>query len=29
MENKKRLIDANVLAKNGWHLVKTGKATSF
>ena len=29
MANEKRLIDANALAKNGWHLVKTGESNQF
>lgn len=29
MENKKRLIDANALMKNGWHLVQTGESNRF
>jgi hypothetical protein len=29
MANEKRLIDANALIKNGWHLVQTGKSNVF
>ena len=29
MANEKRLIDANPLMKDGWHLVKTGKSNVF
>lgn len=29
MATEKLLIDANVLAKNGWHLVKTGESNQF
>ena len=29
MATEKRLIDANALAKNGWHLVKTGESNEF
>ena len=29
MATEKRLIDANALAKNGWHLVKTGESNQF
>lgn len=29
MVNEKRLIDVTPLAKNGWHLVKTGESNRF
>ena len=29
MENEKRLIDANALMKNGWHLERTGESNRF
>ena len=29
MTSKKRLIDANALMGNGWHLVKTGESNRF
>ena len=29
MATEKRLIDANALAKNGWHLVKAGRSNQF